>query len=73
MNAIRAWFEKKGGVSHVIAGVYLSAVTLYGVVPAFANALNSVYRSLPEWAHQTILATLGIIAWYRNNQKGDSQ
>lgn len=67
-SAIQAWFESKGGAAHVVVVLYLGAVAAYAAVPAFADLLNVVYGMLPVWAHEVLLAAIGVIAWYKNTQ-----
>ena len=62
---IQAWFLSKGGFTHVMAGLVLAAVGAFGAVPAFHTLCMNLYRLLPGWAEQAILAALGIYAWYR--------
>lgn len=68
---LKAWFAAKGGVEHVVAGAYVAAVAAYAAVPAFAGLLNSVYHLLPTWAHEVLLAALGLAAWYKQTNKAD--
>ena len=62
---IQAWFLSKGGFTHVMAGLFLAAIGAFGAVPAFHTLCMNLYRLLPGWAEQVILAALGIYAWYR--------
>ena len=64
-DAIQKWFVSKGGVSHVIAVLYLGVVAAYAAVPAFSALLNSIYALMPAWAHEVLLAAIGVIAWYK--------
>jgi len=68
-DKIVAWFNSKGGFSHVVATVFTLAVLAYGSVPAFQQLCMTVYNLMPGWAHQVLLAVLGLVMWYRNNQK----
>ena len=67
---IQNWINSKGGWSHVVAASYLGAVAAYAAVPAFATLINNIYGATPSWFHQVALAGVGVIAWYRDNQKG---
>jgi hypothetical protein len=64
-NEVKAWFASKGGFSHVVAGLFASAVLAYSLVPSFASLLNSIYALIPAWGHEVILAALGLYAWYK--------
>ncbi len=68
MNAILKWVESKGGWAHLIALTYTALVLAYGAVPAFAALCNSVYGLAPAWAHEIMLAALGLAAWYKTTQ-----
>lgn len=67
-NAIVNWFQSKGGLAHVIAGIYLGAIAAYAAVPAFHQLVTSVNAMLPAWLEQLVLALIGIFAWYKNTQ-----
>lgn len=72
-SGIQAWFAAKGGFTHVVAGAYASTVLAYAAVPAFANLLNNVYADFPVWAHELILAALGLAALYMGTKKPAEQ
>ena len=64
-NKFQAWLASKGGFSHLMVVIFLTCMGLYSAVPAFANLLNSVYATLPTWAHEVILAVIGVAAFYK--------
>ena len=64
-NAIVVWCKSKGGWAHVVAVVFVTAVGAYAGVPAFKQLVDGVYGTTPSWAHQVILAALGLYAWYK--------
>lgn len=68
-QAIVDWFKSKGGFAHVVALFFASAIAAYGMVPAFAQLVNNIYSTMPEWSHQLILAFLGLYAWYKQTNK----
>jgi hypothetical protein len=61
---IQAWFASRGGFSHVVAGLFLLAVGAFARVPAFHDLCMHVYRTLPAWAEECVVAVAGIYAWY---------
>jgi len=69
-TSIVNWFKSKGGVAHVIAGVFVLGVAAYAQVPQFAAALNELYNSMPAWVHQWALVLVALYAWYKNTGKG---
>ena len=66
---IKAWFAKKGGFTHVVAGGVGVLVLGYASVPAFHTLVVNAYAVLPAWAEQTAAAALGLYMWYRNPNK----
>lgn len=68
-QTIEAWFKKQGGISHVIAGVYLFLIAAYAAVPPFQEAVLAVYAATPHWAHQLTAAVIGVVAFYVNTRK----
>lgn len=67
---LSAWFASKGGVYHVIAGLFGFAVLAYAQHGAFTDLVNQIYALLPSWAHEAILAAAGLVALYKNTSKG---
>ena len=65
-TAIVNWFSSKGGITHVLAAVYVFLIGAYATVPAFAALVKSIEGALPGWADQLVLATLGLLALYMN-------
>jgi hypothetical protein len=65
---IQDWIASKGGFAHVVAVLFLGAVSAYASVPAFASLINHIYAAMPAWAHELLLAVLGVVAWYKNTQ-----
>jgi len=65
-NDLEAWLDKKGGFTHVVAGLAVTAIGAYAAVPAFHSLVMSLYAILPAWAEQIALALVGLYVWYRN-------
>jgi hypothetical protein len=62
---IQAWFVSKGGVTHVMAVLFVGTVGAFGAVPDFHHLCLKLYHALPGWAEEIVLAAVGIYAWYR--------
>lgn len=67
-NNVVAWFTSKGGFAHVIAAAFALGVLAYAQVPSFANLVTNIYNTMPTWAHEWILAAIGVWTWYKNTQ-----
>lgn len=63
----QAWLASKGGAAHIVAATYLGAVAAYAAVPAFHSVIDSAYNATPPWAHNLLLAAVGLVAWYKDN------
>lgn len=68
-NSVVNWFKSKGGFTHVVAGVFASLVLAYNAVPAFRSWVLSINAMLPGWLESTVIAFLGIYAWYKDTSK----
>ncbi len=67
--ALQKWLAAQGGLAHLVASGYLISIAAYAAVPAFAHLVNTVYSQFPQWAHEFVLALLGVIAWYTKTHK----
>lgn len=60
-QAVTNWFKSKGGVAHVIAGVWAFLVAAYAMNTQFHDFVIYVHQTLPAWVQQA--ATLGLSLW----------
>lgn len=66
---ITAWFEKQGGISHVVAGAWVTITLAYAAVPEFKNDVMAVYAMTPTWVHRTIALAVPLYVWYKSTRK----
>ena len=63
---VQAWLNSKGGFSHVVAVLFVGAMTAYAAVPAFQKLVQDIYAALPAQAEEVALAIVGLYAWYHH-------
>jgi len=60
-DKIKAWFAEKGGVAHVIAGVWAFLVAAFAMNTQFHDFVVNIQKSIP--AKIMDLITLGFSLW----------
>ena len=65
ISNIVAWFNSKGGFSHVAAAVFSMAMLAYGAVPQFHALVNQIHAALPGWVQELATTAAALYAWYR--------
>ncbi len=63
---LQAWINSKGGFSHVIAVLFAGGIAAYAGVPAFHDLALKVYNALPSTVEESIIAVIGLYAWYHH-------
>lgn len=67
---VKAWLKAKGGIAHIVAVAFTSAIVAYAAVPPFHTLVLDVWAKTPPMAREAGLAFAGLYAWYKQNQKG---
>lgn len=67
----KVWLKSKGGLAHVVAVTFTSAIVAYAAVPPFHQFVIDVWAKTPPLAREASLAFAGLYAWYKNNHRGD--
>lgn len=66
MQTIQKWIQSRGGWAHATAAAYAFLVLAYASVPSFQALALSIFHATPRWAHELILALLGLVAFYKS-------
>lgn len=69
LEKIKAWFVAQGGLSHVVAGAWASAIAAYAAVPPFHQLVIDIWAKTPPGLREGGLTVAGLFAWYTSTRK----